>query len=259
VKIGIIGCGVIGSGLARHFAKTNQVILCDRNDEKSASLAKEIGAQACDHLKLIEQSEMVILAFKPKDLTQFAHETAKTFTSQHILVSVLAGTSVTLLRQLFPLPVIIRAMPNLPLICGESIIGFVTTPEATAEGKKKIEKVFNGLGLLCWVSEDHLEGLSALTGSGPAFIFVLIEAMIDSGVFLGFTQQEARDFVLKTIEGSVALLKATGLSPADLKRKVAPPGGTTVTGLKVLEDRGIRGILLDTFRATFQRARELHQ
>lgn len=259
MKIAIIGCGVIGSALSRHFAHKHQVLLCDHSFEKSRSLAQEIGAEAYEKAQeAIELAEMVVLAFKPKDLAAFAAETAGTF-KEHMLVSVLAGTSVSLLKQLFPLPYIVRAMPNLPLICGEGVIGFVETAEITAKRKKRVEEVFQGLGLLCWLSEEHLEALSAIAGSGPAFVFVIVEAMIASGVKLGFTPQEARDFVLKTMEGSVALLKATGKSPAELTKQVASPGGTTMAGLKILEERDIRGTLMETYQATFLRARELHK
>jgi pyrroline-5-carboxylate reductase len=259
MRIAIIGCGVIGSALSRHFSRKHQVLLCDHSYEKSSSLAQEIGAVAYERAEdAIELAEMVVLAFKPKDLAVFAAETAQAFKRGLILVSVLAGTSVSFLKQFFPSTYIIRTMPNLPLICGEGVIGFVETDEVTADRKKKVEEVFQGLGLLCWLSEEHLEALSAVAGSGPAFVFVIIEALIASGVKLGFTPHEARNFVLKTIEGSVALLKSTEKSPAELIKQVASPGGTTMAGLKVLEDRDIRGILMDTYQATFLRAQELH-
>lgn len=259
MKIAIIGCGVIGSALARHFSRQHPVLLCDRSYEKSRGLAQEIGAEAYEKAeRSIELAEMVVLAFKPKDLAAFAAETAQAFQRGQRVVSVLAGTSVAFLKQFFPSSVIIRAMPNLPLICGEGIIGFVETAEMTAQQKKIVEGVFKGLGLLCWLSEERLEALSAIAGSGPAFVFVIVEAMVASGVLLGFTPQEARDFVLKTIEGSVALLKATEKSPAELTTRVASPGGTTMAGLKVLEARDMRGILQETYQATFLRAQELH-
>ncbi len=260
MKIAIIGCGVIGSALARHFAKKHQLLLCDHTYQKSSALAQELGGEAYENsAQAIEEAELVVLAIKPKDLAAFAGATSQAFKHAPMLVSVLAGTSVDLLHRFFPASLIIRIMPNLPMIYGEGVIGFVNTPHITEPRKKTIEAIFEGLGLLQWLSEDHLEALSALAGSGPAFVFVLIQAMIESGMMLGFTSHEAEKYVLKTIEGSIALLKASGKTPAELIAQVASPGGTTRAGLKVLEDSHIHQILLNTYQATFNRAKELQK
>ena len=258
MKIAIIGCGVIGSALARHFADHHQVLLTDHTYTKSLALAGELGAVAYESSsEAIKKAEMVVLAMKPKDLTAFANETKEAFKHAPMIVSVLAGTSVELLHRLFPSCLIVRIMPNLPMICGEGVIGFVQTPKMTPALKKVIEQVFEGLGLLHWLSEDQLEALSAVAGSGPAFNFFVIQAMIDSAIMLGFSSDQAKEYVLKTIEGSVALLKATGKSPIELINQVASPGGTTRAGLKVLDDKNVHQILKETYQATFNRAKEL--
>ncbi len=257
MKVAIIGCGVIGSALARHFTKNTSVILCDRTFAKSTALAKEIGAQAADQpAQAIQEAEVVVLAIKPKDLKKFAEETSAFFKPHQIVVSVLGGTPFSMLRKYFPQPKIVRCLPNLPMLCGEGVIGF--SGEVPGDIKEKINQLFHGLGLLVWLTEEKLEGLSALAGSGPAFIYVIIEAMIDSGVFLGFPPHEAKELVLKTLEGSIKLLRETGASPAELKLKVASPGGTTISGLKALEEGGVRGALMRTYQATFQKAQEMH-
>jgi pyrroline-5-carboxylate reductase len=257
MKIAIIGCGVIGSALARHFADENQVLLVDHSYQKSLALAQELGGVAVETAnEAIKKAEMVVLAFKPKDLAVFAEDVAA-FKHAPLVVSVLAGTSVALLKQLFPSCVIVRIMPNLPMICGEGVIGFVQTPQMTPERKKIIEEVFEGLGLLHWVTEDQLEMLSAIAGSGPAFNLVILQAMIDSAIKLGFTPEQAKEYVLQTTEGSIALLKSTGKSAEELINQVAPPGGTTRAGLKVLADKEVSQILQETYQATFNRAKNL--
>lgn len=256
MKVAIIGCGVIGSALATHFAQKNSVILCDRSFAKSSKLAGEIDGVAVEKLsQAIEQAEIVILAIKPKDLKKFAEESSSLFTPSQILISVLGGTYLATLRHYFPKPHIIRCLPNIPMICGEGVIGFVEDKQL----KDRINGLFQGLGLLVWLSEEKLEGLSALAGSGPAFVYVLIEAMIDSGVFLGFPAHEAKELVLKTLEGSIKLLRETGATPSELKLKVASPGGTTIAGLKALEEGGVRGALMRTYQATLQKAHDMQK
>ncbi len=254
MRIAIIGCGVIGSAFAIHFAKKSSVIVCDKTLAKSSKLAQEIGGSATDKpADAIQNAELILLAIKPKDLQDFARENSPLFKPSQILVSALAGTPVATLRDYFNKPHIIRCLPNLPMLSGEGVIGFVESDVS----KETINMLFHGLGLLMWLSEEKLEGLSALAGSGPAFIYVIIEAMIDSGVFLGFTPKESKELVLKTLEGSIKLLKETGSSPAELKLKVASPGGTTIAGLKVLEEDGVRGTLMRTYQATLQKALEI--
>ena len=163
MKIAIIGCGVIGSALARHFADANQVLLADHSYQKSLALAQELGGLAFESAnEAIKKAEMVVIAIKPKDLATFVQGSAQAFKHGPMVVSVLAGTSVAMLKQHFPSCVIVRIMPNLPMICGEGVIGFVQTPQMTPERKKTIEGVFEGLGLLHWITEDQLEMLSAL-------------------------------------------------------------------------------------------------
>lgn len=258
MKVAVIGCGVMGSAFARHLSQKHSVLVCDRNEDKMGYLAREIGAEvASTPAEAIEKAEMTILAIKPKDLATFARETSKSFGKGHILVSILAGTPLAVLKQSFPQPLIVRAMPNLPMTCGEGVIGFVESPDITVETKKQINDLFHGVGLLPWLSEERLESLSALAGSGPAFIFVIIEALMDGGIYLGFKQQESLNFVLKTIEGAVALLKSTNSHPAALKNQITSPGGTTIAGLKALEEGGVRAALMNTLIATFLKAKEL--
>jgi pyrroline-5-carboxylate reductase len=259
MKIAIIGCGVIGTALARHFADDHQVLLADHSYKKSLALAQELGAVAFDNVnEAIKKAEMVVIAIKPKDLAAFVEDSAPAFKHAPMIVSVLAGTSVALLKQNFPSCVILRIMPNLPMICGEGVIGFVKTPQMKLELKKAIEEAFDGLGLLLWLSEDQLEGLSAIAGSGPAFNLVIIQAMIDSAILLGFTPEQAKEYVLKTTEGSVALLRSTRKSAEELINQIASPGGTTRAGLNVLDEKKAPQIIKDAYQATFNRAKELH-
>lgn len=259
MRVAVIGCGVMGSALARHFIKIASVILCDHRGERGGALAKELGAEVYSRQSdAVEKADVIVLAVKPSDLDEVSETTARSLSKNQLLISVLAGTSTSRLKEQFPKPVVLRVMPNLALICGQAVIGIVNDTTLSADWSQKVKGLFSGLGLLAFLPEEQIEALTALTGSGPAFLSVLIEAMIDSGLLLGFTLEDSREYVLKTIEGTVALLRDQKMHPADLKWKVASPGGTTIAGLQILEESGIRGTLMKTFAAAFSRAQEMH-
>jgi pyrroline-5-carboxylate reductase len=255
MKVAVIGCGVMGSAFATHFSKKHAVILCDRDREKTQTLANGIGGSYQEKLgDAVRQADVVLLAVKPKDLSSAAKEAAAAFTKDKILISILAGASVSTLRRHFPLPSVIRAMPNLGLICGEGVIGLVEDGHLSIETKQRVDSLMEGVGLKIWMSEDRVEAITALSGSGIGFIFVIIEAMIDGGIYLGFSSSEAREIVLKTIEGAVALMRNSGKHPAELKLQICSPGGTTIAGLKVMEEAGVRSGIIQTLVACQKKA-----
>lgn len=255
MKIAVIGCGAMGSAFARHFAKKNTVILCDHDPKKAAQLAGEIkGTYHEKASDAIHAAEIIVLAVKPKDLSSIAQETESAFKSGKILVSILAGASVAMLKKHFPSAVIVRSMPNMGLIYGEGVMGLVNSPDLSAATKTTIDSIMDGMGLNLWLTESKVEAITALSGSGIAFILVVIEAMIDGGVHLGFTSQEAREIVLKTMEGAIALLKESGKHPAELRLQIASPGGTTIAGLKMMEECGVRSGIVKTLAACHEKA-----
>ncbi len=259
-KVAVIGCGVIGSAFARHFSERHTLILCDQGNLKSMHLAKELSAEVYSRQSdAVERADVVILAVKPKDLFSVSKLTAEFFSQDKLLLSVLAGTSLALLRKHFPLGQIVRLMPNLALTCGEGVIGVVSEDSANDSLKETVQDLLQGLGLISWLPEDKIEALSALTGSGPAFIFLLIEAMVESGIALGFTSSEAMQFVLKTVEGAVKLIETTQKHPAELKWQVASPGGMTIEGLKELEVGAIQGTVIRAFEAAYKKGKELQK
>ena len=145
-------------------------------------------------------------------------------------------------------------MPNLALAYGQGVVGLAENSHSTPQVKKSVDALLEGIGLVAWMSEDKIEALTALSGSGIGFVLVMIEAMIDGGVHLGFTAQEAREFVLKTMEGAVALMRESGKHPAELKLNIASPGGTTIAGLKVLEEEGVRAGIVHAMVACHEKA-----
>ena len=259
MKIAIIGCGIMGAAFARHFAKEHSLLLCDKNHKKATLLAQELEGEACERChEAIQTAEVVLLAVKPQDLAEVAKHTASSFSKKKLLISVLGGASLSLLKKYYPESAILRIMPNVALSYGQAVIGLVDD-HLSQEMKNKGESLLKGLGLLAWLPEYKIEALSALAASGPAFLFVIIESMIEGGIAMGFTSIESKEFVLKTIEGAVTLLKETGKHPAELKWEVASPGGTTIAGLKEMESMGVRAGIINTLLACYQRNLQMRE
>lgn len=255
MKITIIGCGNMGKGLAKRLSQTNQLFLYDHNNEKSELLAQEGYGRAFRSIfDALSPSEMIILAIKPQNLKELAMSIKEGLRESQMVISVLAGTTIETLKQFFPSVQIVRMMPNLPLIYGEGVIGLSLSKEIKNEDKDHLIKIFESLGKIHWLSEDKINALTALTGSGPAFFFVMVEAMIDAGIAMGFSASDAQSLIYQMLRGSLTLLEQTSKHPGELKWQIASPQGTTIAGLKRLEELALRGGIMNTFLAAYDRA-----
>jgi len=254
MQIAIIGCGNMGSGLAQRLSQTNQLFLYDHTNKKSELLAEKGYGKACTSIiEALSSSEMIILAVKPQNLKQLAELIKDHLRDSQTVVSLLAGTTFETLRQSFPYVQIVRMMPNLPLIYGEGVIGLSLSKKMKNEDKEHLTKIFESLGKIYWLSEEKIDALTALAGSGPAFFFVMIEAMIDAGIAMGFSASDAQSLIYQMLKGSLTLLEQTSKHPGELKWQIASPQGTTIAGLKRLEELALRGGIMNTFLAAYDR------
>lgn len=245
----------MGSAFARFLAKNHQVFLCGKDPEKLKSLSKEIGAPSVTTEEGSKKADVIILAFKPKDLKKAALEFSKHVTEGKIILSILSGADTSVLQSLFPKAHIVRTMPNLALTCGEGIIG--VSDNLPPDVRTKVDELLEGMGLVYFLPEAKMEAFTALCGSSPAFIFVILEAMMEGGVALGFSFKDSTELVIKAFEGAIALLKATGSHPAELKMQISSPGGTTIAGLNEMELQGVRSGLIKTLFACYHRSVEM--
>jgi pyrroline-5-carboxylate reductase len=258
MRITIVGCGVMGSTFARHLSLHHTLTLYDRHVEKREALALEVGGRGGSDLVLaLNGAELILLAIKPKDLQPLSQEMKGASLKGKVVISVLTGATLALLKSLFPDAEIARAMPNLGIAYGQGVTGIVQDPQLGAEARKRVESVLDGMGLTLWLAESRIDALIALSGSGIAFVLVMIESMIDGGIFLGFSSKEAREIVLETMRGAIALLEQSGAHPDELKQRISSPGGTTVAGLKAMEEAGVRAGILLTLNACYERAVEI--
>lgn len=255
IKIGVIGCGNMGGGIAQRLAQAYPLALYDLDETKVANLAKSLQAQLCRNIaEVVSFADIIFLAVKTHDLVFIADQIKPFSNPNKLLISVLASTTTHKLKEILGDFPFVRMMPNLAAIYGKGVIGLSEYPILPPERVKEVEEICSHLGLIHWLSEDKIEALTALTGSGPAIVFVMIEAMIEVAIGLGFTAKQGQELILQMLEGSITLLRETGKHPAELKWLVASPGGTTIAALSTMEEEGVRAGISKAFLAAYKKA-----
>ena len=260
MKIGIIGCGVIGGGFATHFSKHHSLVLFDIDKKRCRSLAKDFSGEVhfAEELKdVTSETDVVLLAVKPQSLDEVSQVLEPHIRKDQLFISTLAGVSLEKLQRRFSSASILRIMPNVACFHGQGVIGLVENPQFSIKSREIVDNLFTGLGISLWVPEKNVDAITALSGSGPAFVFVVIEAMVDAGINMGLTPSVAKDLVLQTIQGAVTMSIESGKHPGELKWQVSSPSGTTIAGLQEMEKRSVRAGMIETIMAAFRRAKEL--
>lgn len=263
-RIGFLGAGKMATAMARGWvqaglAKCEQISASDPVSQAREEFTRVTGA-ACgeSNLAVVEGSDLIILAVKPQMLSAVCSEIRRTLRDRHLVVSIAAGATLARLAQeLGATHRIIRVMPNTPCLVGASAAGYSAGTQATKDDVALIDRLLNSVGRAFAVPEHLLDAVTGLSGSGPAYIFVLIEALSDGGVRMGLPRDIATQLAAQTVFGSAKLLLETGLHPGALKDMVASPGGTTIAGLHALEKGGFRAALIDAVQAATLRSAEL--
>ena len=261
----LVGCGKMGSALAGGLVKSGAIEsealhVCDRYEEKATELAESTGARAVDIDEVFEtaagEERIFIVAVKPGDVQEVLASGRDAFTEDDTVVSLAAGVPIELLHEWAgPKPAVVRAMPNTPALVGRGITGVLGTRGADMEA---VRALFEGVGSTVELkNESDFDALTAVSGSGPAYVFIAIEALADGAVSMGMSREPAIELAVETVAGSGLLAADSELHTAELKDAVASPGGTTITGLCELENRGFRGSLIEAVRAAARKSREL--
>jgi len=259
MKISIIGCGTIGTSLAQRLAQEHTLALYSPNHEKVKELADSINAvMVKDIREAVIDAEIVILAIKKHHLTKISEELNPILKDNQLIISVLAGASVKTLKGYFGKNPILRMMPNIAIVYGKGVIGLADIPDLKPKQRQMIEMLCKPLGTFYWIAEDKIDALTALTGSGPAFVFVMIEAMVEAAIALGFNAAQGQELVYQMLQGSLTMLQETKRHPADLKWSVASPEGTTIAGLHKMEEEKVRHGIIQAFLAAKARADQMH-
>ncbi|MBL8952615.1 MAG: pyrroline-5-carboxylate reductase [Myxococcaceae bacterium] len=246
-------------GLLRAGVKPGHIAATVRRAERKAELEKAHGITATtDNVAAAKDAEVVVLCVKPQAMRKLLVQVAPVIDAHKLVISVAAGVPIAAIeRKLGAGSRVVRAMPNTPALVGLGATALSGGEHATAEDVAFAEELFKAVGITTVVDESLLDAVTGLSGSGPAYVFLMIEALSDAGVKVGLSRHVALKLAAQTVLGSARLLLETGAHPGHLKDQVTSPGGTAIAGLHTLEAGGLRTTLIDAVEAATKRAREL--
>jgi pyrroline-5-carboxylate reductase len=264
MKIGFVGAGnmaealmkgIISSGLAR----AEDIIASDVVPERRDFIAKTIGIQMTgDNVEVVRSSDAVVLAVKPYHVGQVLYELKPYLTSEHLIISIAAGVKISMMEEHLNSGVrVVRVMPNQPCLVSASASAYAMGKSARKEDKETVQKILESVGVASCLDEKLLDAVTGLSGSGPAYVYMFIEALADGGVLAGLPRDVAVMLAAQTVLGSAKTILETRKHPGELKDMVASPAGTTIQGIKTLEEAGFRGAVIRAVEAGAKRSAEL--
>lgn len=263
-RIGFIGSGRMATALARgliqaEFVPAELVIASDVIDAAREAFQRETSARVAEsNNAVIENADVIVLAVKPQMMTDVLNGIKDGVTAHHLVVSIAAGIPIkTYAETLGQDTRLIRVMPNTPCLVGASAAGFSVGGAATADDAQFVKDMLSTVGVAFEVAEPLLDAVTGLSGSGPAYVYQIIESLSDGGVRVGLPRDVATQLAAQTVFGAARMVLETGEHPGVLKDAVTSPGGTTIAGLHALENGGLRGTLINAVEAATLRSREL--
>jgi pyrroline-5-carboxylate reductase len=246
-------------GMLRVGIPADSISSSDPNPQARAELVNETGTSTFEsNAEVVRNSDVVILAVKPQTMAGVLAELRPLITPEHLVVSVAAGVGLsTLAEGLGGDRRIARAMPNTPALVGEGAAAYCLGPAARPGDEATVAECLNAVGLAIRVPESQLDAVTGLSGSGPAFVYIMIEALADGGVRAGLPREVAMALAAQTVLGAARMVLETGHHPGYLKDQVTSPAGTTIAGVHALERAGVRAGLIDAVEAAYRRSVEL--
>ena len=263
-NIAVVGGGTMGAAFIRaatdsELLTPSEITVCELVDARRRWLADEFpGVRVTSNIaEAVEDARAVFLSIKPQDLPSLASSGQS---EAALVISILAGSTIADIRRATGSERIVRAMPNTPAQIGRGFTAWTATDAVGSEDRELVSSLLSAMGEQLYVADESvIDKVTAVSGSGPAYVFLFIEALINAAVQIGLRPDEARRMVLQTLIGSSEFAQESGQHPAVLKDMVTSPGGTTAAGLRVLEQRGVRSALIDAVAAAHERAEELGQ
>ena len=262
-----IGSGNMGVALMKGACGTSgtSIFFTDAIDEKAEKAADFLGEEIFkNNVEAAEKGDYIFLAVKPQVLNKVLDEISPVVKkrlkngSPPVIVSMAAGWSIEKIQTVIGTKApVVRIMPNTPALISDGMIVFTPSPEVPLDKIKELEVYLNGAGHVDQLEERYLNAVTGLSGSGPAFVYLFIQAMADGGVLSGLPRDKALRYASQTVIGAASMVQKMGKHPEELKDMVTSPGGTTMAGLGVLESRGFRGSVMKAVEASWKRAEEL--
>jgi len=261
-RLGVIGCGQMAYALLKGIINNpelrfDSILANDINPARSSLFAQEFKANPCSAEELAQNSDIILLAVKPNQIARVLTG-LKVSKPGQLFISIAAGIKIAQIESLLPDScAVIRVMPNTPALVGEGMSVIAPGKNVNKQQTDLVKKIMESIGKARLMEEEYLDAVTAVSGSGPAYIFLIIEAMIDAGIKIGLSADIAQELVLQTVKGSVALLESGEEHPAVLRQKVCSPAGTTIAAVKELEAKGLRNAIYCAVEAAWKRSIEL--
>lgn len=264
MKVGFIGAGNMAEALMKGIisagiASREEVIAGEVIKERREYISRTLGVKVTsDNVDVARSAHTLLLAVKPQQMLTVLEELKPYLGPEHLIISIAAGIKISFIESRLNAGVrVVRVMPNQPCLVGASASALALGKFAKAEDKDLVMKVLQSVGIALPVDEKYLDAVTGLSGSGPAFVYVVIEAMADGGVLAGLPRDISMKLAAQTVLGAAKTVLETGIHPAAGKDMVASPAGTTIEGLRVLEEAGVRGAFIDAVEAAAKRSQEL--
>jgi pyrroline-5-carboxylate reductase len=258
----ILGAGVMGetllSGLIRGGRQPETLLIAEKRAERAEELVERYGVAVVNNIEAARQAQTVALVVKPQDMNDVLDEIAPYLRGDQLLVSLAAGITTAQIEARVPEGVaVVRVMPNTPALVDEGMSAVARGSHCTDEQLTEAESLMAATGRVLRVPEKQMDAVTAISGSGPAYIFYVVESMIEAGVHLGLPRATSTELVVQTLLGSAKMLRETGTHPVVLREQVTSPGGTTASALRELENHRVRAAFLAAMEAARDRSREL--
>ena len=260
---GFIGCGNMGSAIAKAVAKSGaeRILLSNRTVSKAKALAEDIGANVSSNIEIAKSCNFIVLGVKPQKLSDVLDEISPILSERDdrfVIITMIAGVTVEKLLKMaggnYP---VIRIMPNTAVEIGEGVTLYCKNQNVTDADIQEFLHAFSYCGLIDSIPENLIDAGSALSGCGPAFVYMFIEALADGGVLCGLPRDKALLYAAKTISGAGEMLLSTNKHPGELKDAVCSPGGMTIAGVQALEKSAFRSAAIDAVCAAFNKSKDL--